>query len=133
MDLTKTIVLSTFKLEEKKLSLINCDFKSLATIMATNYPMSFHASNVKIIDFQNVNRGFIFDIGCDYEGATTTGEILFEKISFEAESALLEKLKTGSFISSTSPANITIRDSVFRLHHRSSEDFDIIQIKGIIS
>jgi pyruvate/2-oxoglutarate dehydrogenase complex dihydrolipoamide acyltransferase (E2) component len=76
-------VLSTFKLEEKKLSLINCDIKSLATIMSTSYPMNFHASNVKIIDYQNVNIGFIFDTGCDYEGATTTGEILFEKISFK--------------------------------------------------
>jgi hypothetical protein len=101
--------------------------------MTTNYPMSFQASNVKIIDYQNVNRGFIFNADCGYSEATTTGEILFENISFDAESPILEKLKTGSFISSTSPANVTIKDSVFMLHHRSSEDFDIIQIKDTVS
>lgn len=54
-------MLGAFKLEEKTMVLIDCDIKSLATIMATNYPMNFYASNVKIIDYQNVNRGFIFN------------------------------------------------------------------------
>jgi hypothetical protein len=69
----------------------------------------------------------------DIRKKTTTREILFENISFDAESPILEKLKTGSFISSTSPANVTIKDSVFMLHHRSSEDFDIVQIKDTVS
>ena len=92
--------------------------KLLGKIMTTSYPMNFLASNLKIIDYKNLNSGFLFQTEWAYEGASTVGEIVFENLSFDEESDILDKLKTGSFIESSSPANFTIRDSFFKMHHR---------------
>lgn len=119
----------TFKLEEKALELKRVDFKVLGTIMTTSYPMSFSAQHLKIIDYQNINAGFIFATNCNYEGASTTGDILFENVSFENESPVLDKLKSGSFINSSAPANLTVKDSVFKIHHREMENFDVFKFE----
>lgn len=54
---------------------------------------------------------------------------MFENLSFDEESDILDKLKTGSFIESSSPANFTIRDSFFKMHHREMEDFDVFKFE----
>jgi hypothetical protein len=101
--------------------------------MSTNYPMDFYASNMKIIDYQNINKGFLFNTDCSYPEARKVGEIVFQRLTFDSESAILDKLKTGSFIYSLSPANMTIKDSVFKMHHRSSEDFDVFKFEDSVS
>ena len=91
--------------------------------------MNFLAEDITIIDYQNINEGFRFETSCNYEGATTHGEIVFNKLSFESEATTLDKLKSGSFINSSSPANFTIKNSAFKMHHRSMENFDVFKFE----
>ena len=127
--MSDALLFRTYKLEDKYMKFTKVDFKLLGTIMRTAYPMNFVAEDITIIDYQNINEGFRFETSCNYEGATIHGEIIFDNIKFASESEILDKLKSGSFIYSISPANFTIKNSAFKMHHRSMENFDVFKFE----
>ena len=106
------------------------DFKVLSSIMTTRYPMNFKAQNIRIIDYQNMNKGFLFETQCNYEGASVHGEITLDQFTFvDEDGAMDNKFKSGSFLSTYAPVNITISNSDFRMHHRVMEDFEVFRIE----
>lgn len=126
---TKAQFFHLFKLEEKFFTLQNVDFQVLGNIAVAKYPLSFSTKNVKVIDYQNINAGFIFAVDCNYEGAAIIGEIVFDNLNFIREKSILDRYKTGGLINIAAPANITIKNSVFNIQHRALEDFDMIKIE----
>ena len=106
--------------------MINVDIKLTWSIMISNHPFNFIAQNIKIIDFYNINSGFLFQTQCNYVGASLTGNILFDSLTFSYESSKIYKFKTGQFINSWAPANFTISNSVFDIEYDKIESYDII-------
>jgi hypothetical protein len=122
--------LRPYKLEARTLNFWRWDIKVLGTIMTTEYPLSLAVQYVTIIDYQNTNSGFDLETRCNYDGAVTTGAILFEYIDFETETDAIEfKLKPGSLLHSTAPVNYTIRNSEFNLNHRSMENYNVFNLE----
>ena len=91
--------------------------------------MNFEAANFNVIDYQNMNAGFIFSPECNHQGAAITGDILFDQVSFSQESDIVDRYKTGGLIYSSSVANLTITNSIFNIHHRELEDFNVFEIE----
>ena len=42
--------------------------------------MNFQATNVTIIDYANLNAGFMLEIECNSDNADLTGEVIFDNI-----------------------------------------------------
>ena len=49
-------------------------------IFYTQQPLNFEATNVTVIDYRNINAGFMFEVECNFEGANLVGEIIFDNI-----------------------------------------------------
>ena len=84
---------------------------------------------MNVIDYINIGAGFNFLTQWNYDGATTVGEILFDRVFFTKESADTYIFKVGSFIEIWSPFNITIQNSEFSLNNYIKESFDAIMIR----
>ena len=106
------------------------DFKVLSSIVTTRHPMNFKAQNIKIIDYQNMHKGFLFETQCNYEGASVHGEITLDHFTFVDEDIIMEnKFKSGSFLNTYAPVNLTISNSDFKMHHRIMENFGVFTIE----
>ena len=103
--------------------------------MISNHPLNFLAQNIKIIDFYNIYSGFLFKTEWNYAGASLTGSIIFDSLSFEYVSPKQYKFKTGPFIDIFAPANVTISNSNFNLQYDAIENYDIFYLrdKGVCS
>ena len=128
-SIDKIIWLQAYKLETKQFAMINVDIKLTWSIMISNHPFNFVAQNIKIIDFYNINSGFLFQTQCNYVGASIFGNILFNGLIFTYESDKLFKFKTGQFIDIYAPANVTISNSVFNIEYSSVESYDVFLLE----
>jgi hypothetical protein len=129
MSYDDAVLIGSFKLDNRLLLMHYCEIDFQGTIMSTNYPMNFLASNVKIIDYQNTRAGFLFETDCNYTDSTSTGEVVFENMSFSVVSEELNIFKLGSFIYYSSPYNLTIQNSVLNYEHDELENIDAIRIE----
>ena len=109
--------------------MINFDVKWTSTIMKWSDSISLKVQNMNVIDYINIGAGFNFLTQWNYDGATTVGEILFDRVFFTKESADTYIFKVGSFIEIWSPFNITIQNSEFSLNNYIKESFDAIMIR----
>lgn len=118
------------KLEQKIFKLERVDIKVSGTILYTKYPAGFNATYLKIIDYENLNRGFYFPVVCNYEGAYVAGTTLFQYVTFVDEDSKIPNIyKGGSFIFTTAPTNTTIQHSNFDIEHSWMEAFDVIRFQ----
>lgn len=125
----KAIWFAPAQLAAKVFRFVNVDAKCTATIMKCTDPINFSSQNLNIIDYINIEAGFVFLTQCNYDGANTVGEIVLDGIYFTKESKNIGIFKVGSLIDIRSPFNVTITNSQFSLINYISENFDVIVIR----
>lgn len=66
---------------------------------------------------------------CNYDGATTVGNISIDRMHFTTESPDIGLYITGPFIDIQSPFNISITNSDFVMQNSVQEAFSVIVIQ----
>lgn len=59
---SKIVTFRAFKLEKKLMNFEKVDIKVMGTILEAFFPMSFYASQINIIDYHNLGKGFVIDV-----------------------------------------------------------------------
>ena len=131
----KAIWFAPTKLETKAFTLTNVDIRWTATILSWSDPINFVAKNIKVIDYDNLISGFNFPTDWDFQGASTVGEIVIDGMYFSNELDDMGLYRLGSLIDISSPFNVTISNSIFKVTNKVEENFDviIIQDSGVCS
>lgn len=108
-------------LETKSFTLTDITTSGYGGIIFSDSPLNLYVTNM-IVDYSLKSHGFSLDIACEYSGATTVNELVFENLIAKNSQTKVDGV-TGPFMSILGASNISITNSNIEVYEINSEGF----------